>query len=389
MGIKSLTKFLTNHVPNTSGIRNVNACVLENKVVAIDISIFLYQFACAIQNNNSTNLVNKDGEVITHIHAIVTKTLGLLRKKIKPIFVFDGSAPVHKNATLQGRNKIKKNAKNKIKLINIQLSKMYHTMMSTPTTELELETQQKNMDLIIELKKKKLSASKQTTHITKKQMTECKEILELFGIPVVQAPAEADPQCVYLVSNNIAYGVATEDMDILTFGAKHLIRKLTSGSQCTIYDFDTILKDLDVTHDQFIDICILLGCDYTGTIYGLGLKKIYNAIKVHGNIENILIANPKLSAVNCDYVTARQCFKHPEIIDVGDVSWEKPRYEELSQLLKEKYSYDHDQVNKLFDVLHGGYYSVICGEKTVKQYKRDCSKYIKRKELSMMDSDED
>lgn len=388
MGIKDLTKFLTNHIPNTTGIRNVNTCVLENKVVAVDISIFLYQFACAIQNNSSNNLVNKDGEIITHVHAIVTKTLGLLRKKIKPIFVFDGSAPVHKNATLEGRNKTKKIAKEKIKTINIQLNDLYQTMSNTPTTATELATQQENMDLIVELKKKKLTASKQTTHISKKQMTECKEILELFGIPVVQAPAEADPQCVYLVSNNIAYGVATEDMDILTFGAKHLIRKLSSSSRCNIYDFETILNDLNLTHDQFIDVCILLGCDYTGTIYGLGLKKIYNAIKVHGSIENILLANPKLSADNCDYVMARQCFKQPDVIDVPNVEWKIPKYDKLSQLLKEKYSYDHDEVDKLFNVLHGGYYSVICGEKTIKQYKRDCTAYIRKKELDMMDSDE-
>mgnify|MGYP003386059020 CR=1 FL=1 len=389
MGIKDLTKFLTNHIPDTSGIRNVNTCVLENKVIAIDISIFLYQYACAIKNNSSSDLVNKDGEVITHVQAIVTKALGLIKKKIKPIFVFDGSAPIQKNHTLEGRNKTKKQAKEKIKNFNIQINDLYQSMISTPTTIDELDDQQLKMDQITELKKKKLTASKQTTHISKKQMTECKEILELFGIPVVQAPSEADPQCVHLTSRNIAYGVATEDMDILTFGAKHLIRKLSSSSQCIIYDFDTIISDLGFTHDQFIDACILLGCDYTGTIKGLGLRKIYNAIKTYGNIEKILTANPKMSAEDCDYVVARQCFKHPDVIEVENIKWKITKYNELSQLLKEKYSYNHDEVDKLFNVLHGGYYSVICGEKTIKQYKRDCTAYIKQKELNMMDSDED
>lgn len=39
---------------------------------------------------------------------------------------------------------------------------------------------------------------------------------------------------------------------------------------------------------QFIDLCILLGCDYCGTIKGIGPKKAIDLIRQHGSIEEIL-----------------------------------------------------------------------------------------------------
>lgn len=39
---------------------------------------------------------------------------------------------------------------------------------------------------------------------------------------------------------------------------------------------------------QFIDLCILLGCDYCGTIKGIGPKRAIDLIKQHGSIEEIL-----------------------------------------------------------------------------------------------------
>lgn len=388
MGIKNLQKFLDNHIPNTSGIREINVSLLADKAIAIDISIYLYQYACAIKDSVE-NLVNKDGEVITHVQAIIVKALGFLKKKIKPIFVFDGTPPEHKNETLSDRNDKKKQAKNAVKEYDKQIKNLLESMMETPTTIEEINEQLESMEQVKALKKKKITASKQTVGISKKQMNECKELLRVLGIPVIEAPSEADPQCMHMVNSGNAYAVASEDMDILTFGTKKLIRKLTSGNKCRLYDLDIILRDLDITHDQFIDICILLGCDYTGTLPGLGLKRIYRAIKDNGNIEGYIAKYNVKVPETFDYVTARECFKNPDIINVDSVTWNIPDYNRLSQLLKEKYSYSHDEVDRLTNILRGGYYSVICGEKTIVQYRKGCNDYIRKKELNMMDSDED
>ena len=43
-----------------------------------------------------------------------------------------------------------------------------------------------------------------------------------------------------------------------------------------------------LTNAQFVDFCILCGCDYSGTIRGVGPKTALKLIKEHGSIEEIL-----------------------------------------------------------------------------------------------------
>lgn len=37
----------------------------------------------------------------------------------------------------------------------------------------------------------------------------------------------------------------------------------------------TVLEQLDVSMDQFIDFCIMCGCDYLDTIRGIGEGKVF------------------------------------------------------------------------------------------------------------------
>lgn len=49
-----------------------------------------------------------------------------------------------------------------------------------------------------------------------------------------------------------------------------------------------ILKDFEMNVEQFVDLCILLGCDYISTIRGIGPRKAFELIKKHKCIENVL-----------------------------------------------------------------------------------------------------
>ena len=113
-----------------------------------------------------------------------------------------------------------------------------------------------------------------------------------MGIPVIQSIEEADSQCVHLVKSGIAYAVGSEDMDILTFGADKLLRNINNVNKIVEYDLKTILEELDVSYEQFIDICILLGCDYCPTIEGIGMKRAYDLIKKYGDIDNMIKKEP-------------------------------------------------------------------------------------------------
>jgi flap endonuclease-1 len=61
-------------------------------------------------------------------------------------------------------------------------------------------------------------------------------------------------------------------MDALTFGSSMLLRRLTfsEARKMPIMEFELpkVLDGLGLTMPQFVDLCILLGCDYCDTIRG-------------------------------------------------------------------------------------------------------------------------
>ena len=107
-----------------------------------------------------------------------------------------------------------------------------------------------------------------------------------MGVPFVDAPCEAEAQCCELALKGKVYGVATEDMDALTFRAPKLLRKLAGGfapskgakQDVMEIDYAKMIAGLGVTEEQFVDVCILCGCDYTDTVRGVGPKKALELI---------------------------------------------------------------------------------------------------------------
>ena len=72
-------------------------------------------------------------------------------------------------------------------------------------------------------------------------------------------------------------------MDSLTFGSSILIRgmsmaKQKSGIELMHIDLSKVLEGLELSQEEFIDLCILCGCDYTSTITGIGQVKAYKYI---------------------------------------------------------------------------------------------------------------
>lgn len=86
--------------------------------------------------------------------------------------------------------------------------------------------------------------------------------------------------------------MSSEDMDSLTFGAPRVLRNLMTPASAKLpvqeYDYAKVLEELALTEDQFVDLCILCGCDYAGTIRGVGPKSALNLIRTHGTIEKVL-----------------------------------------------------------------------------------------------------
>lgn len=111
--------------------------------------------------------------------------------------------------------------------------------------------------------------------------------------------------------------------DSLCFKTPVLLRRLTMPESRKLpvqeLHYDKLMTVLGLSHAQFVDLCILMGCDYVPNIKGIGPKKAFELIKKHENIETILenIDTKKYTPVeNWQYKDARRLFVEPEVYKV-------------------------------------------------------------------------
>jgi flap endonuclease-1 len=262
MGILGLAKLLHERAPGSAKETEMKSYF--GRRVAIDASMSIYQFVIAMRgfdNGESVELTNANGEVTTHLNGLWLRTLRMLDEGLRPVYVFDGAAPEMKRDELDQRRQKAQEA----------------------ADDLAKAKEQGDEDAMEKL-------STRAVRVSKAQMDECKKLLTLMGCPWVQAAGEAEAQCVELVKKGKCWAVATEDMDALTFGAPVLLRHLTFSNDAKKrpvmeYHIDTVLQRMGFTMAQFIDLCILLGCDYCNKIHGIGPQKAFEGIREHKTIE--------------------------------------------------------------------------------------------------------
>lgn len=277
MGVNGLWKLL-----HTNNIEKKYSRTKKTYKLAIDISIILYQ----ILINSKKKIYKKYiKDFPYHILGLFNKTILLLKNNIIPIYVFDGKPPSIKINKLEKRKNIKINALKKLKL------------------NLTLED--------------KIKYEKRSIFIKKKMIDECKELLNILGIPFIMAPEEADSQCSYLASKGYVDGVVTNDMDILTFGSPNIIKNILSFKDTTIINSNDMLKYLQLTYDQFVEWCCLLGTDYSRGVrlnpfMILKIYKKFNNIK--DTIEYFKFYNIKCGSLE-SYLEAKKYFLNPKIIE--------------------------------------------------------------------------
>ena len=307
MGIKCLLKFI-NETPNL--IQNVDNSKYKFKRIAIDISIFIYKIIISVRNSGA-DYTNQKGEITSHILGLFNKTIELLNYGIIPVYVFDGKPPNIKNKTIENRKQIRKKALEKLE-----------------------------QAITIEDKIKYL---KRSSSISKEQWEQCKELLDLMGIPYIIAPEEADSQCAYLSKVGLVDGVLTEDMDILTFGSTKIIRNLTSHNiSTTEINLNNLLSHLELNQDEFIDFCILLGCDYCQGISEYKPNIIFEYFSKYKTIEKTLelMKNDNMNVPDeIQYKDTKKYFLNPTIIDIplSSLKMNEPDYDKLLLKLVDDY----------------------------------------------------
>jgi flap endonuclease-1 len=254
---------------------------------------------------------NKQNVVISHIIGLLNKTLKLFTYGIIPVFVFDGRPPDIKKKILTMRKDVKAKAMER-----------YNTTEDA---------------------KEKIKYFKKCVSITKEQLNDCRELLTLMGLPYIDASEEADSVLADLCKQNLVYAVLTEDMDILTFGAPRIIRNVfTHDKELLEINLPRILSTLNITHNEFIELCIYFGCDYCQiTNTNITNIEIYNIYKNNKKILNRL--------VGCDekeYDMANEYFTtNYNKINTYNIQYNYPDINKLTKLLSEKYNFNTNSIS--------------------------------------------
>ncbi|XP_078435659.1 5'-3' exonuclease family protein [Wolffia australiana] len=114
--------------------------------------------------------------------------------------------------------------------------------------------------------------------VNSEMFSECQDLLQMFGLPFIIAPMEAEAQCAYMEMTNLVDGIVTDDSDAFLFGAQRVFKNIFDERKYVeTYLMKDIENELGLTREQLIRMALLLGSDYTEGVSGIG---IVNAIEV-------------------------------------------------------------------------------------------------------------
>lgn len=134
---------------------------------------------------------------------------------------------------------------------------------------------------------------KRTDYFTSEERDVCKQICYAAGILCLNASGEADDVLAYFSRKGYFKAVISSDLDLLPRGVETLI--VPEGADLPgalagwrTYTLSAILATVDMTYNKFVEMCVLMGCDYTTGQKSLPYKSACWAIKNRRDMLKIL-----------------------------------------------------------------------------------------------------
>ena len=282
--------------------------------VAVDAYNTIYQFISIIRQPDGTPLVDRMGRITSHLSGILYRTTNLMEAGIKPVYVFDGRPDELKNNTIAQRKAVKEKA-----MAEYQKA----------VEEGDMETAR--------------TKAQQTSKLTWEMVEESKRLLDMMGVPYVQAPSEGEAQASYMAMKGTVNAAASQDFDSLLFGAPMLIRNLTITGrrklprkrvyvniEPELIELGKALAMLGITRKQLVDMAIMIGTDFNPGVRGIGPKKALKLIRKHGTLEAVM-REKSLDIPN--YERVRSIFLEPAVTDDFNIIWKDPDIAEIKGYL--------------------------------------------------------
>ena len=309
--------------------RKIKAEELSGQRIAIDGYNVLYQFLTSIRQADGSLLTDSEGRATSHLSGILFRFSKLVENGIRLCVVFDGKPPKLKMNLLEERRQRKIKA------------------------QIEWEAAVEAGD-----RETARTKAQQTTRLESHMIDDSKKLLDLLGIPWVEAPSEGEAQVASLLEQGMVDYGASQDFDTVLFGASKFIRNLTlSGRRKLpkqqkwvevspeIVDLEASFQKLEINREQLIDVAILMGTDFNPGIDGIGPKRGLKLIQEFGKAEGAL---EKLGKEIDNLDEIRTLFlDHPSVDFTPE--WRTPNVESTIKYLCNDYSFNKGRVEKALE----------------------------------------
>ncbi len=304
---------------------------LGGKVIAIDGYNTIYQFLTIIRQPDGTPLKNSKDQITSHLSGLFYRTINLVELGIRPVFIFDGKSPELKAKEVERRRQVKLEA-------TVQYAKAHAVG--------DLEGMRKYAQI--------------ATTLRSYMIPESKQLLDLMGLPWIQAPSEGEAQAAYMNKKGTADYCASQDYDSLLFGAPRLLRNVTiSGRRRRgkafievvpeVIELKKALTDCGLTYEQLIDVGILIGTDFNPDgIEGIGPKTALKLIRQHETIEKAL-PSIKNASFPCEPHLIREEFLHPKVTDDYKLEWKEPDEQKIIDFMCNEKEFGEERVKKALE----------------------------------------
>lgn len=300
--------------------------------VGVDAFLVAYQFLTTIrargEGEDGGPLRDDAGNPVSHLMGFLDRSTTMVAAGIDPVFIFDGRPHELKFDTLAGRKARKESAKEK---------------WSAAVEEEDWKTAQKLGAQVVEFRPE--------------MVAEVQEMFDALGIAWVEAPMEAEGAAAVRCAQGELAGVASQDWDTLLYGSPVMVRNLLSHGTRKfgrpvraerIY-LQELLEEHGLTHEQLVDLGIMIGTDFHPGIKGIGPKTGLKLIREHGTIEEVCAVKDKEVPERLDEV--RQLFlAHP----TGDDPLPAARMADeplLRELLQEGRQFSDRRIQRALDRL--------------------------------------
>ena len=327
MGIRGFNQFLRDNCPEV--FEEIHISDYSFKKVAIDISLYLHKFKA----------VAGDRWLSSFINLIAC----LRRNEIHCVFIFDGQAPPEKDAERAKRRADREKMERqlyeleesfdeytKTGVVAKCLSGLYERRRS-PKRLLGPQSERIDMNWVEQKIQQKRN---QIYDIAPEDFEHAKELFRILQVPYYTAPWEAEKMCSKLCIDGKVDAVLSEDTDVMAYSAPIFLSKIdTSKDTCVRIAYNTLLDGLDLTKQQFLDLCIMCGTDYNPNIPQVGSARAYARIVQHGGIEQIA-RETRLDTSVLNHKRVRQLFTEFEDYNLESIPYcGRPNFEELERFV--------------------------------------------------------